>query len=161
MNVRLILILLVFAALGLLAAFNWNAFMAPTSLWLVFTTVQAPLGLIMLAMIALLSALFLAYVIYLQGSVLIEARRQTRELQAQRELAEKAEASRFTELKGAMLAELDKVAARMESSQALTAQRLDKLDHDFGDALEHTESSIAAYIGELDDRLGGRGKEAV
>ncbi len=160
MNVRLFLILLVFAALGLLAAFNWTAFMAPTSLWLVFTTVQAPLGLIMLAMIALLSALFLAYVIYLQGSVLIEARRQTRELQAQRELAEKAEASRFTELKRAMVAELDKVAARMESSQALTAVRLDKLDHDFGAALERTESAIAAYIGELDHRIGGRAKEA-
>ncbi len=160
MNVRLVLILLVFAALGLLAALNWSAFIAPTSLWLVFTTVQAPLGLIMLGMIALLSALFIAYVIYLQGSVLIEARRQTRELQAQRELAEKAEASRFTELKGTMLAELDKVAARMESAQALTAQRLEKLDHDFGDALERTEGAIAAYIGELDDRIGGRAKEA-
>ena len=46
-----------------------------------------------------------AYVLSLQGSVLLETRRHTKELQAQRELADKAEASRFTELGTAMRAE--------------------------------------------------------
>ena len=66
-----------------------------------------------------------------QGTLLAEFRRQAKELQAQRLLAESAEASRFTEL-GALI--------REENAKLLTE-------------LQETEHSIAATIGEMDDRL--------
>ena len=63
--------------------------MSETTLSVGFTTVQAPLGLVLLIVTALLALLFLIYVVYLQSSVLLENRRQSRELQNQREIAEK------------------------------------------------------------------------
>jgi hypothetical protein len=66
-----------------------------------------------------------------QGTLLVEFRRQAQELQAQRLLAENAEASRFTEL-GALIRE-EIVKLRTE--------------------LQDTEHSIAATLGEMDDRL--------
>jgi len=160
MNIRVIVILVIFGVLAAFVALNLSAFLAPTTLSLVFATVQAPLGLIMLGTIALLSALFLAFVAYLQGSVIMETRRQSRELHAQRELADKAEASRFTELRAYLAAELQALAARVDGIQVANSERLDRMDRDFGAALERTESSIAAYVGELDDRMAGGAHES-
>ena len=95
MYLRTLLILIVLGAVALFAAINWKAFMAPTTLSVVFANVEAPLGLILLVVVGLLTLLFLLYVVYLQSSVLMENRRNARELQAQRELAEQAETSRY------------------------------------------------------------------
>jgi len=116
MTLRTAFLLLLFAATVLFAALNWSAFIAPTPISLGVATVQAPLGLILLAFIALLAVVFLAYALYLQTSFFVEARRSARELQAQRELADQAEASRFTELRE----HLDTRLAEIESS--LSAQ---------------------------------------
>ena len=96
MQIRTLLMLVVLGAIVLFAALNWSSFMAPTTMSLGFAAVQAPLGLILLGLMALLTALFLVFVVYLQTSVLLETRRHARELQTQRELADQAEASRFT-----------------------------------------------------------------
>ena len=142
MHLRTVILLVVFALLAIFAALNWGAFMAPASLSLGFTVVQAPLGFVLLGFVAFLSALFLAFVVYLQGTVLMDNHRSARELQAQRELAEKAEASRLAELRGYLAGEIDRIH-----------QRIDKLDHDFGEAFERNEASMAAYIGELGERV--------
>ena len=109
MPLRTVLLLVVLAAIALFAALNWSAFLAPTTLTLGFAEVQAPLGLIMLGLVAVLTALFLAYLVYLQTTVLLESRRHAKELQAQRELADQAEASRFTELRGYLDSRLDEM----------------------------------------------------
>ena len=121
---RALIFFLVLVFVGLFAAINWEVFSALTPLSLGFMTVQAPLGLIMLGLIAFLCVLFTVWVISLQAGSLMDARRQTKELQAQRELADKAEASRFTQLRADLVARLD------ESSNA-----------------------TAAHIAQLEDRL--------
>jgi uncharacterized integral membrane protein len=121
---RALIFFLVLVFVGLFAAINWEVFSALTPLSLGVTTVQAPLGLIMLGLIAFLCVLFTVWVISLQAGSLMDARRQTKELQAQRELADKAEASRFTQLRADLVARLD------ESSNA-----------------------TAAHIAQLEDRL--------
>ena len=160
MSLRTVMVVLVLAVLALFAALNWTAFMAPTTLSLVVATVHAPLGLIMLGFVGILTALFLAAVVYLQGTRLVDARRYARELQAQRELADRAEASRFTELRAFLDAELPKLRAQSTESLGRLEARLDKLDGDFGAALERTESAMAAYIGELENRVERLGKPA-
>lgn len=117
MSVRTVGLVLLLALLGIFVIVNWSAFTAPTSLSLLVGTIEAPLGLLMLMITALLGVVFLAYVVWLQTSVLVESRRINRELAAQRQLADQAEASRFTELRthidqafnglAAQLAELD------------------------------------------------------
>ena len=99
MQLRNVVLLVVLGLVAVFAALNWSVIIAQTTLSLGFAEVQAPLGLVLLAILGLLTTLFLLYVVYLQTSVLLETRRHARELQAQRELADQAEASRFTELR--------------------------------------------------------------
>ena len=133
--VRAIAFFLVLIFVGLFALINWAAFAALTPLSLGFTTVQAPLGLIMLGLVAFLCVLFTVWVVSLQANSLMDARRQTKALQTQRDLADKAEASRFTELRAELLA------------------RLDRLDTELRLALEHSGNAVAAHIGQFEDRL--------
>ena len=112
MQLRNVIVILVLLLVVIFAALNWSAIMAPTTLSLGVAQVQAPLGLVLLALLAILSTIFLLYVVYLQTSVLLETRRHQKELQAQRELADQAEASRFTELRS----HLDTRISELEAS---------------------------------------------
>ena len=133
--IRALAFFLVLVLVGSFALLNWDAFSALTPLSLGLTTVQAPLGVIMLGLVAFLCVLFTVWVIALQAASLMDARRQTRELQAQRDLADRAEASRFTELRTDLMARLD----RLQSESRL--------------ALEQNSNSLAAHIGQIEDRL--------
>ena len=153
MKVRTLLLLLTVVAIAVFTALNWNAIMAPATLSLGGANVQAALGLVMLGLVAFLAALFLVFVVYLQTSVLLEARRHARELQANRELADQAEASRFTELRGFLEMELKRQAGLDAESRVVVLARLDQLDRDLRSAVEQSGNTLAAYIGELEDRL--------
>jgi len=122
--VRALIFFLVLVFIGLFAAINWPVFTAMTPISLGFTNVEAPLGLIMLGLVTFMSVLFTVWVIVLQATSLRDARRQTKELQAQRDLADRAEASRIAELRNDLLKRLD----------------------------ENT-NSIAAHIAQLEDRI--------
>jgi hypothetical protein len=153
MYLRTLSILAVLGLVVVFAALNWSAFIAPTALSLGLVTAEAPLGLILLAILALLTLLFLVYITYLQSTVLLDTRRHARELQLQRELAEQAEASRFNQLRAFMEAELEKLNGETEQSKSLLLTRLDQIERDLRAALEQTGNSLAAYIGELEDRF--------
>jgi hypothetical protein len=142
MKTPTILLLAVLALIVVFAVVNWNVIMAPTTVSMLVTDVQAPLGLILLSITLLLTALFLIFVVYLQTGVLLDARRHSRELQAQRELADKAEASRFTDLRTYLDLELRKLA------EQVTGVR-----EDLRASIEQSGNTLAAYIGELEDRL--------
>jgi len=157
MHLRTLLVLLVLGILAAFAAVNWSSFMAPTTLSLLFATVQAPLGLVMLGFTALLTALFLLFIAYLQASLLMDSRRYARELQAQRTLADQAEASRIAELRRYFEAELPKLAEAIAESRGAVETRLDRLDGDLRSVVEQAGNTLAAYIGEMEDRLE-RGK---
>lgn len=153
MRIRTLLLLLILVAIGAFAALNWGAFMTPTTLDLGIVDVHAPLGLVMLAMLGFVIVLFLAYLVYLQSSMLLEARRNARELQANRGLADKAEASRFTELRGFLDLELKKLANLDAESKSALLNRIDTLDQGLRLTIEQTGNSLSAQIGELEDRL--------
>lgn len=145
MRIRTFILLMTLLAIAVFAAFNWNAFMTPTPLTLGVIDFQAPLGLVMLILIALLTGLFLAFVVAMQTGVLLESRRVSRELQASRTLAEQAEASRYSELRAHLDSELLKIGAR-----------LDRMDGELKTVIEEHSNSLAAVIGEMDDRLRNR-----
>jgi len=160
MYLRTLFILIVLGAVAIFAAINWKAFMAPTTLSVVFATVEAPLGLILLAVVGLLSLLFLLYVVYLQSSVLMENRRNARELQAQRELAEQVEASRISQLRSFLESELSRLGEKTEESKVVVLAKLEALERELRSVVEQSGNTLAAYIGEIEDRLerapGGR-----
>ena len=151
MKLQSLLLLIILAVVAAFAALNWGVFLAPTELWLGFTSVQMPLGLLMLGLLVLITALFLIYVVYLQGSVLLEARRHSRALQTNRELADSAEASRFTELRAFLETELTRQTTLNGEAKEMVLARIDR--HDFRSFTEQSGNTLAAYIGELEDRL--------
>lgn len=142
MNLRSGLVILVMVLIALFSILNWSVLMAPTDLSLGFASARAPLGLIMLALIVALAAVFLIYIVVLQAGMMSESRRVAKELKAQRELADKAEASRFDELRQLHSADLQKLLARV-----------DQLDRELRSAIEAQANGINATLGELDDRL--------
>jgi uncharacterized integral membrane protein len=153
MNIRTLLVLLILGVIALFAAVNWSSFMAPTSISLLFANIQAPLGLIMLGFTALLTAVFFIFIAYLQGSMLVDARRHAHELKAQRTLAEQAESSRIAELRSYLETKLPKLTEEIAASQVVVETRLDRLDQDLRSVVEQAGNTLAAYIGELEDRL--------
>jgi len=156
MRTRTLVLVVLLAALALFAAINWHAFVAPTSLSLVVTQVQAPLGVIMLGFTAAIAAAFLIYIVYMQTGVVLELRRQARALEAQRELADRAEASRFTELREYLATELTALrnAGRPGSELQL---KLDQVQRELREEIHASGNTLAAYIGELEERLEDRG----
>jgi len=81
-----------------------------------------------------------------QGSILLETRRYSKELQAQRTLADQAEASRFTELRGFIQGELAQLNQRI-------AQSHEALRSELKQELSDSSNSLAAHLAEMDDRL--------
>ncbi len=129
--VRPLLFFLALALTGAFVAINWPAFLTPTSLTLGFTEINAPLGLIMLGILGVALLGFIFWAIALQGHALMEARRMTKELHAKSELADKAEASRFTELRN----HLD--------------TRIDQLQR----SVEQQGNALSAHFGQLEDKM--------
>jgi uncharacterized integral membrane protein len=153
MYLRTLLILVVLGLLIIFALINWSAFTAQTSLSVVFTTVEAPLGLILLGIAGALTLLFLIYVVYLQSSALFESRRYARDLQAERDRAEQAEASRVNQLRAFLETEIEKLTKQNEDFRTAVLARLDEMDRDLRSTVEQSGNTLAAYIGEIDDRV--------
>ena len=154
MKLRTLFLLIVLVAVCLFAALNWSVFTAPTTLSLGFGAVHAPLGLIMLGVAAVLTVQFLLFSAFVQTSALIENRNARRELDAMRELAEKAEASRFTTLQEFLQTETQKLADLDKESRVELLARMDRLEEALSSSIEQSGNSLAAYIGEMDDKLG-------
>jgi len=141
MRVRTMLAVIVSVVLAAFFVVNWRVFATPVSLSFLVTSVEAPVGLVMLSLFALGLLALSAFVGLWQGTLLVEFRRQAKELAAQRNLAESAEASRFTGL-GALIRE------ELAASDARVVAALEGLRAE----LKATENAIAATLGEMDDR---------
>jgi uncharacterized integral membrane protein len=153
MKVRTVLLLLVLLAIVIFSALNWTVITTPTTLSLLVATVEAPLGLIMLGLLLLLTGVFAIFTGYHQTSTLLEARQQTRALEAQRKLADQAEASRITELQNLLNSALLRLEQQSLESRQATAVRLDRLEQDLRAAVAQEGTTLSAYIGQLEDRL--------
>ena len=156
MKIRTLLLLLVLLAVVLFAALNWTAITTPTVLSFLVTTVEAPLGLIMLGLLVLLTGLFTVFAGYLQTSTLLEARQHAKEMQAQRKLADLAEASRITEMQNLLNSSLLKLEQQSVENRQATHARLDLMEQNLRAALTQEGTTLSAHIGELEDRLEQR-----
>ena len=159
MKIRTLLLLLILATVAVFTLLNWTAFMAPTALTLGVMEVQAPLGLVMLGVVVLLTAVFLLYVVYLQTTLLMDARQNNKELAQQRKLADQAEASRFTELRTYLELELLKQTNQDKESRDAVLARLEQAERDLRLTMEQSTNSLAASVGEIEDNLHRGGKD--
>jgi uncharacterized integral membrane protein len=146
-------IVVLLLALAGLVALNWTTFNAATTLSLGFTEVQAPLGLLLLSVVGLVSLLFMGYILLQQAAQLMESRRMSKELQAQRGLADQAEASRFTEMRSFVEAEMRRLEAQSDAGHRAQAERLAQLQQQLQGKVDEATRTLSAYVGEVDDKL--------
>ena len=156
MGVRAGILLVVVLLIAALAALNWGLLATPMLTSVGFMHVTVPFGLIMLGLTILLGVLFLIYVFFLQSSMLLESRRHHKEMQVQRDLADKAEASRFTELHTFLEQQEQVRMARASELHAAQLARVEQLEAAIKLRGDQSENTIAAHIGQLEDRLERR-----
>lgn len=153
MKIRTILLILFILLIAGFVALNFEQILQPTALNFGFSEVQAPMGLVLLGMLALVLVVFLLALVYYQTMHLMEVRRITREVADQRRLADQAEASRFTELRQYLQTEMQATAARERDLSDKMHQKIDQLQTILIRVIEQSGNGLEASIGELEDRL--------
>lgn len=156
MRARLVYIILAAVIVCGIAALNWPEVTRTTSLNLGVATVEAPLAAIMFG------AFLLTLVVFLVSSAVIESRhlivwnRHNRELQAQRDLAERAEASRFTDLRQ----HIDTTLRDARQRDTLTNREFEKSmlqsHRDLRVQLENMTRALMARLSDVEARFSGR-----
>lgn len=153
MRVRTVFLIVGIVLVAAFAALNVDEFTRASVLSLGFTTIQVPLGMVMLLLLVIAVVVFLFTTMYIQSTNLIETRKYARELNSQRELADKAEASRFTELRAVMEAQTTAALQREAAHATQLTERLAQTQTALMYRLEQSDNATAAYIGQLEDRL--------
>ena len=156
MRTRSILLVVAILLVAGFAALNWTEIVHPTPLSFGIFVTEAPLGAILLALLAITLVLFLASTAAMRTQSLLDYRNHQKTLEAQRELADKAEASRFVELRQHMdehlnrLGERDSIAATEFDKAMLQSRR------EMQAQMEQINRTIAARLSEMETRLEGR-----
>ena len=156
MRFRTILMILAILLVAGFVALNVDEFTRISLLSLGFTTIQLPLGLVMLVLLIASVLIFLASTIYMQSRHVLEARTHTRELNTQRELADKAEASRFTELRTFLEEQVLAEQRRESALGTVMADRFAQQQQVMLARLDQMDNTLAAHIGQLEDQLLNR-----
>jgi uncharacterized integral membrane protein len=153
MRARLIFILAAILLLAAFAALNWSEFNRAAPLSFGVITSQAPLGLILLVVLGLTLAVFLVSSATQEARYLMEHRRNAKALEAQRVLADTAEASRFTDLRQY----LDTHLRENRQREAISATEFEKAmvqsQLELRTQMEQMNRALTARLGEIDSRL--------
>jgi len=114
------------------------------------------MGLILLTLLGLTLLVFLATAAAMRSRSLVESRQHAKQYHAQRELAEKAEASRFTDLRHHLDMQLRELRER-ESSAATEVEKT-RMEHqrEIRNQLEQINRTLSARLNELEHRLETR-----
>jgi hypothetical protein len=160
MRTRSILLVVAILLVAGFAALNWSEIVHPLPLSFGIFVTDAPLGLILLGLLALTLVLFLASTAAMRTQSLIDYRNHQKTLEAQRELADKAEASRFNELR----AHMDEHMRRMGERDSIAASEYDKAmlesRREVQTQMEQMNRMLAARLNELEHRLESRFERA-
>ena len=156
MNLRNLTVLVILLLVAVFAALNWQQIATPTEINLLFTRVSAPIGLILLAIIALLTLLYFVFLAVVEAGALLEIRRHARQLEQARKLADKAEASRFAELKKYLAGELGGLKQELSglkehvATEVGGAKKALSLEHD---TLKSQHAEISGRVDARADQL--------
>jgi hypothetical protein len=153
MRSRLILLVVAILLVAAFAALNWSEVMRTSPLLFGPVVAEAPLGAILLGLLAIAVVAFVLSAGAIRTSALLESRHHYKELEAQRALADKAEASRFTELR----TYLDENLREMRERDNL---RTTEMQRELRAQSETTNRMLAARLNELEHRMETRFERA-
>ena len=135
MKIRTIILTLVFVLLGVFLVINWNALMTDLPIDLVYTTVHAPLGAIVVAVFGAVVLLLLVYMVLQQASVTMELRAASKEARHSRGVAEDAEKSRLADMRKELFERLDNL-------ESMIATRTDESLVNMRESIENNKQLI-------------------
>lgn len=156
MRSRFVLLVIAILLVAGFAALNWSEVIRPAPLLFGPVVMDAPLGAILLGLLALAVVIFALSAATLRTQTLLESRHHYKELEAQRALADKAEASRFTDLRQHLDTQLRELRER--DSIAATEVEKTRMEHqrEIRNHLEQINRTLSARLNELEHRLESR-----
>jgi hypothetical protein len=156
MRARFIVLLVAILLVAGFAALNWSEFGRPTPLSFGLFVMDAPLGLLLLTVLGVTLVAFLVSTAHMQTVNLLDTRQHSKEMQVQRDLADKAEASRFTDLRQHLDAQMREIRQR----EAIAATELEKAvmqgQRELRAQLEVMNRTLASRLGEIESRVDAR-----
>ena len=160
MRTRLTLLLAGIVLMAVFAALNWSEFVRPAQLSWGWRIGEAPLGMVMLALLVLSWIGFLIGSAYLETRYQLAAHRNSKILDAQRVLADQAEASRFTELRTYLESQTALAVQREIATTTRLEQAVHQERHELMAAIDRLSRMLAAHSGVIarseDVRQDGR-----
>jgi hypothetical protein len=156
MRSRAVLLVVAVLLIAAFAALNWSEIIRPSPLLFGPVVMDAPLGLILLSLLALAIVVFAITAGAIRTASLMESRQHFKSLEAQRTLADKAEASRFTDLRTHLdtqlreLRDRDAIAATEFQRAVVDSQR------ELRTQLEQINRTLASRLNELEQRIDHR-----
>ena len=159
MRARLVFLIAIVLLVAGFTAMNWTEILRTAPLSFGWRVIEAPLGLILLSLMGALLVAFLVGSAVQQSDILLQTHHHTKTLQAQRDLAERAEASRYTELRKQLDEHLrsnlerEAIAATefeksMVQSQRELRNQLDLMNKTLASRLDAFEGRFAARLDE-------------
>ena len=143
MKLHTVILVLVLFLVLLFAGINWTLFARQDSINFIFFSIEAPLGVIMLGTVGVLSIIYLLFIGRLEVSSMMEARKCNRELEEARELALSKEKSRITELQNVVSGQIESLGGRFEALES----RIDGIEEKFSG----TESKVDDILERFDE----------
>ena len=155
MRGRIAFIVLAVLVTAIVASLNWPEFTRAEPLSFGLFTATAPVGVTMLVLMGIVLAVFLVSSAIQESRYLLDHRRHTRALHAQRELAEKAEASRFTDLRQSLDTHLRDTRHREAVMATEFEKRLLQSNQELRAQVERMHQMIATRLDAIDTRAAG------
>jgi len=156
MRARLVFIVAAILLVGAFAALNWSEFMRMSPLSFGGAVSEAPLGFIMLCILGVTLLAFLISSAAQESRNLADYGRHARALEAQRELADRAEASRFTDLRTHM----ETLLRENRQREAIAATEFEKAivqsQRDIRTQLEQMNQAMATQLRDFETRFDSR-----
>lgn len=161
MRARVVFIVLALLVVGGVAALNWPEFTRTEPMNFGLFTSEGSVGLFMLAAFGVTILVMLLGSAMQESRFMLESNRQAKALQAQRDLADKAEASRFTDLRQ----HIDMHLRENRQREAIAATEFEKAmvqsQRELRTQLEQMSRSIDSRLADLQGRFDSRAERVV
>ncbi len=143
MKIRTIALFLLLVVMAVFLVINWGALSAETTVNLVYTEIQAPLGILVVCGFAALIVLMLIYTVWQAASVTLELRSAYKETRNARALADDAEKSRFTESNKLLIERIEKLESLLLARNDELGQEVRRLRDEMGQKFAAVNTEVA------------------
>ncbi len=156
MRAKTIVLLVAILAVAGFTALNWSEFMRTAPLSFGWTVTEASLPLVLLGVLFVTLLAFLVTSATQRTQNLLESRDHAKALQAQRDLADRAEASRFTDLRQHMDTQLRENRQREVMAASEFERTMQTSNRELRTQLEQMNRTLAGRLSEIEARLESR-----